>query len=89
MGKIAKGLKMIARAAIAQPWDYQGDGAPNEPEFRLSPDRGYVGIYLPEDGLWRIVRADDLSLAAEATVEEMEANTGDWAQFVSVEDPDA
>ncbi len=86
IGKIVKG---VARALIAQPWDYIGEGAPHEPEFRISPDEGYLAVFLPAVGRWRILRADDLSLAAEADPDEMEDNTGDWTQYLAVLDPDA
>lgn len=81
-------LKKVARAAVAQPWEYMGEGAPADWEFRVSPDEGYLAVYDPHVGVWRMLRADDLSVCAEATLTEMDRNAADWAQYVEVIDED-
>lgn len=80
-------LKKVARAAIAQPWDYMGEGAPNEWEFRLAPDEETLAVYNPHTGKWVIFR-EVVTLAEVTSLAEMDRNTADWAQFVEVIDDD-
>lgn len=77
-------LRKILRAAIAQPWDYMGEGAPNEWEFRVSPDEETLAVYNPNYGRW--VLFHQVVALAEAKVDEMDRNTDDWDQFVQVLD---
>lgn len=87
---IGKVLKTIARAAVAQPWDYQGDGAPGDWEFRVSPSEDHVAVYDPRRGTWVVLDASALAPVAEETdLATMDDHTADWRQFVSSEDPDA
>lgn len=80
-------LRKVLRAAVAQPWDYTGEGAPEDWEFRVSPeDGGPLALYNPDRGRWVIFQ--DVIVLAEATTTEMDKHTADWRQFVSVEDPD-
>jgi hypothetical protein len=81
-------LKKVLRAAVAQPWEYVGEGAPNDWEFRVSPDERVFAMYVPETGLWQIIDTVTGRKVAEATTGEMDRHTGDWRQFLSVEDPD-
>jgi hypothetical protein len=86
---IGKVLKTIARAAIAQPWDYQGDGAPGDWEFRVSPSEDHVAVFDPRRGTWVILDASALEpVAEEHSLRKMDEHTADWRQFVSSEDPD-
>lgn len=86
---IGKALKKIARAAVAQPWDYQGSGAPGDFEFRVSPDEQHFAVYDPNRGRWLILTAGYCVIVAEVTkLSEMDAHTADWRQFLSTEDPD-
>lgn len=84
IGKVAK---KILRAAIAQPWDYVGEGAPNEWEFRLNPDEETVAVYSPLSGQWTIFR-EVVILAVVGDLREMDRNTGDWSRYVEETDPD-
>lgn len=89
MGLIWKGVKAVARAAIAQPWDYQGDGAPGDWEFRVSPDEQHFAVFAPGHGRWMILDARLFVPVAEvARLDEMDDHTEDWRQFLSTEDPD-
>jgi len=84
---IGKVLKAVARAAVAQPWDYMGEGAPGGWEFRLSPeDGGPLALYNPDRGVWLIFQYVDV--VAEVECREMDRHTGDWTQFLPVTDPD-
>lgn len=80
-------LKTILRAAVAQPWDYMGAGAPNEWEFRVSPDEEMLAVYNPHTGKWVLFR-EVVTLAEVTSLTEMDRNTADWAQFVEVIDDD-
>ena len=74
-------LKKIVRAAVAQPWEYMGRGAPQEWEFRVSYDEGVCAVYSPDKGTWLIFR--DVVVIAEVTSQdEMDRETGSWARFV-------
>lgn len=84
---IGKILKKVARAAVAQPWDYMGEGAPNEWEFRVSPDEQTLAVYSPNTGKWVIFR-EVVTLAEETSLTEMDRHTADWAQYVEVLDDD-
>jgi hypothetical protein len=85
---IRKLVRAVARAAVAQPWDYQGDGAPDDWEFRVSPDEKHVALYDPGRDHWVLLDSGRLTVVAEVRRNEMDENTEDWRQFVSVEDPD-
>lgn len=86
IGKIVKG---VLRAAVAQPWDYQGEGAPNDFEFRVSPDEQHIAVHDPQRGQWMILDVRTWEPVAEETNQRiMDNHTQDWRQFVSVEDPD-
>lgn len=74
-------LKKIARAAVAQPWDYMGQGAPQEWEFRVSPDEGTLALYNPSRGVWVLFR-EVVTLAEVTSLDEMNRHTGNWARFV-------
>jgi hypothetical protein len=80
-------LKKVLRAAVAQPWEYVGEGAPHDWEFRVSPaDDGMCAVYNPVHGEWWIFK--DVVILAKARMSEMDEHTEDWRQFLSVEDPD-
>jgi hypothetical protein len=81
-------IKKVLRAAIAQPWDYQGEGAPNDFEFRVSPDEQTFAVWHPEVNEWVIFSFSGWRVIAEANQDEMDKHTEDWRQFLSVEDPD-
>lgn len=74
-------LGKIFRAAVAQPWDYMGEGAPDEWEFRVAPDQDTVAIYSPHSGKWTIFR-QVVVLTVVSSLSEMDRNTGDWARYV-------
>lgn len=81
-------IKKVLRAAVAQPWEYIGEGAPDDWEFRVSPPAdGVCAVYNPDKGVWWIFR-DVVVLAEVKSLGEMDRNTADWRQFLSVEDPD-
>lgn len=83
---IRKMVKSILRAAVAQPWDYMGEGAPAEWEFRISPDEDTLAVYNPHRGKWVIFR-EVVTLAEVDSLAEMDAHTADWSRYV--EDLDA
>lgn len=83
-------VKAVARAAVAQPWEYVGEGAAGDWEFRVSPDEGHVAVYDPRRGTWVLLDASALQpVAEEESLKAMDAHTADWRQFLSVEDPDS
>jgi hypothetical protein len=84
---IKKIFKALLRTSVAQPWEYMGEGAPNEWEFRLHPDQETLALYSPLQGHWTIFR-DVVVLAEVTSLKEMDRNTGDWARFVEELDPD-
>jgi len=73
-------IRKILRAAVAQPWDYMGEGAPDEWEFRLSPDEETLAVYNPNHGRW--VLFHDVVVLAEVKTKEMDRRTDDWARYV-------
>jgi hypothetical protein len=83
-------IKKVLRAAVAQPWDYVGEGAPNDWEFRVSPEdsdgSGHIALYNPGVGRWVIFQ--DVIPLAQVSTEEMDRHTGDWVQFLAVVDDD-
>lgn len=79
-------VRKVLRAAVAQPWDYTGEGAPNDWEFRVSPDETHIALYNPNQDRWVVFH--DVVVLAQVGLREMDAHTGDWRQFVSVEDPE-
>lgn len=84
---IGKVLKAVARAAVAQPWDYQGEGAPGDWEFRVNPEEDVIAFYNPDKGCWTFLSTFQV-LAEETDLGAMDRHTQDWRQFLSVEDPD-
>ena len=84
---IGKILKKVLRAAIAQPWDYVGEGAPHDWEFRLSPDGRHLAIWEPGNEPWFVI---DTAFAKGrwADTPEMERNASDWIPFLPLADPD-
>jgi hypothetical protein len=80
-------IRKILRAAVAQPWEYVGDGAPDDWEFRISPDEETLAVYNPSRGKWYLFH-DVIVLAEVKSLDEMDRNTTDWRQFLSVEDPE-
>lgn len=84
---IWKTAKKVLRAAVAQPWEYVGEGAPHDWEFRVSPeDGGPMAVFNPDLGEWVIFT--DVVVLAKAGTTDMDRHTGGWRQFLSVEDPD-
>lgn len=78
---IGKIVKKILRAAVAQPWDYMGEGAPGEWEFRVSPEEDTLAVYNPNYGKWVLFR-QVITLAEVASLSEMDRNTADWYRYV-------
>lgn len=74
-------LRKILRAAVAQPWEYIGEGAPDEWEFRVSPDEETLAVYNPNYGRWVLFR-EVVTLAEEKNLNRMDRDTGDWSRFV-------
>jgi hypothetical protein len=75
-------LKKIVRAAVAQPWEYRGAGAPTEWEFRVSPEEDHFAVYDPRRGTWMIMDASLLCPVAEVgRLDEMNDRTAEWARF--------
>lgn len=86
MWKIAK---KVLQAAVAQPWDYVGEGAPDDWEFRVEPGERFFAVYAPAEDAWIIYdRKKWVMVARVESLAEMDRNTEDWRQFLSVEDPD-
>jgi hypothetical protein len=75
-------IRKILRAAVAQPWDYMGEGAPDEWEFRISPDENTLGLYDPGRGHWVLLDTGRLTVQAEVKTKEMDRRTDDWARYV-------
>lgn len=73
-------LKKIVRAAVAQPWDYMGEGAPLEWEFRLSPDRDQIAVWNPESGQW--VLFHDVVKDQVLSQSEGERELTGWSRYV-------
>lgn len=80
-------IKQVLRAAVAQPWEYMGEGAPNEWEFRISPDEQTLAVYNPHKGAWFLFQ-NVVVLAMVTSTTEMDRNTADWTQYVEVLDDD-
>lgn len=79
-------LKKILRAAVAQPWDYMGGGAPTEWEFRVSPDEETVAVWNPHAGTWSLLTSRGLRLVAEAELEDGQQGMRDWSRYVEETD---
>jgi hypothetical protein len=75
-------LRKIFRAAVAQPWEYMGEGAPNEWEFRVTPDGETLAVYDPCRGHWVLLDSGRLKVLAEVKCKEMDRRTDDWARYV-------
>jgi len=73
-------ISKIVRAAVAQPWDYMGEGAPAEWEFRVSPDEDRIAIWNPAFGQWVVCTRvyDDRCL----TQAQGERELAEWSRFV-------
>lgn len=84
IGRILKG---VLRAAVAQPWEYVGEGAPDDWEFRVSPDGKMIALWEPGNEPWFVMTAADMKGRFVST-RDMDRHTADWRQFLSVEDPD-
>lgn len=85
IGKIVKG---VARAMIAQPWDYVGEGAPNDWEFRVAPDEESIAVYNPNHGRWVIFK-QAVVLREIRDTGQADRELAQWDQFLPVLDPDA
>lgn len=83
---IGKLIKKVLRAAVAQPWEYMGEGAPDDWEFRVSPDGKSIAIWEPGNEPWFVITGD--VKGRWVSTRDMERHAADWRQFVSVEDPD-
>jgi hypothetical protein len=82
-------IKKIVRAAVAQPWEYTGNGAPQEWEFRVSQEAMHFAAYDPQRGTWVVLDAQTLLQVAEVTdLSEMDKGTADWSRFVEELDDD-
>lgn len=79
-------LMKIARAAVAQPWDYYGTGAPDEWEFRVSPGEDQVAVWSPAVGEW--VLFQNVVDQEHLTQEQGERRLDDWARYVEELDDD-
>lgn len=79
-------LKKIVRAAVAQPWDYYGTGAPDEWEFRVAPGEDQVAVWNPALGQWavftQVVNQQSLTQA------QGERQLSDWSRYVEELDDD-
>lgn len=81
-------LKKVLQAAVAQPWEYVGEGAPEDWEFRVHPGERFFGVYDPSQG-WKIYDSrKGVQIAVVKSLNEMDRHTEDWRQFLSVEEPD-
>lgn len=83
---IRKILKGVLRAAVAQPWDYMGEGAPNDWELRVSPDGRYIAVWEPGNEPWFVIDTARVQ-GSWVSTPDMDAQA-DWQQFLSVEDPE-
>lgn len=82
-------VKKVLRAAVAQPWDYVGEGAPEDWEFRLSPDEGFMAIHNPADGLWVVFEVKTMQpVDSVNSLEKMNKYTRDWGIFLRLLDED-
>ncbi len=84
---IGKLVKAVFKAGVAQPWDYMGEGAPNEWEFRISPDEEVLAVWNPHQSRWVLFKTV-AQIAEVKDLAEMDRNTGDWARYVEELDPD-
>lgn len=73
-------LKKIVRAAVAQPWEYLGEGAPAEWEFRISPDEDRIAIWNPALGQWVI--CTQVIGEQHLTQAQGERELSGWSRFV-------
>lgn len=86
---IGKVVKRVLRAAVAQPWEYVGEGAPAGPEFRVSPDGRHFASFLPERGTWMVHDGASGSVVGEvARLDRFDRETEDWSRFLEEIDPD-
>lgn len=73
-------VRKILRAAVAQPWEYVGGGAPADWEFRVSPDEEMIAVWNPGLGRWVV-------FSQVVTLQELTQGQGDrtlagWSRFV-------
>lgn len=73
-------IKKIVRAAVAQPWEYMGEGAPTEWEFRVSPDEDMIAIWNPALGEW--VVCTQVIDQAHLTQGQGDRTLAGWSRFV-------
>lgn len=73
-------LGRILRALVARPWEYTGEGAPNEWEFRVSPDEETLALWNPHQGRWTVFR-EVVVLHEVRSPAQMDRHTGDWARY--------
>lgn len=78
-------LRKILRAAVAQPWDYVGEGAPNGWEFRVSPDGRYIAVWEPGNEPWFVIDTSAVKGHWTST-RDMDRHTQHWAQFLEILD---
>ena len=80
-------LRKILRAAVAQPWDYVGEGAPHEREVRWSPDGKYLAVWDPGNEPWFVVDLNEVKGRWVSTAD-MDKHAADWPQYLEVLDDD-
>jgi hypothetical protein len=86
---IGRMVKAVARAAVAQPWDYMGEGAPQEPEFRVSPNGRHFAAYDPARGTWLVHEAMSGAVVREIERQgKIDKLTRDWDQYLRIKDPE-
>lgn len=79
-------LRKILRAAVAQPWDYVGEGAPNGREVRMSPDGQYLALWEPGNEPWFII---DMATVRGDWVKSRDMDGRryeDWEQFLPIKE---
>lgn len=86
IGRIVKG---VLRAAVAQPWDYQGEGAPDDWEMRV--DQNATGnvhaVFNPYYREWTFYQGAELLFVSQ-DLADVDRHTRDWCPFLRMEDPD-
>lgn len=80
-------VKKILRAAVAQPWDYIGEGAPNEWELRLSPDGRHIAVWEPGNEPWFVIDTAAVKGTWVGTPE-MDRHAADWTPFLPLKEED-
>jgi hypothetical protein len=78
---VAGMIRKILRAAVAQPWDYVGEGAPHDWEIRMSPDGRHIAVWEPGNEPWFVI--DTAAVKGQWTpTEAMEKHAADWIPFL-------